>query len=74
MPRVAEPDQDLVDRFQVVVDPAAEPVDVDRLVARFLIKLVRNGKQSRTSTGVSGGGERVSTRTGARKGTSHATK
>ena len=54
--RTIDADLDLVDRFQVVADPCSTPVDVDRLVARFLIRLVRNSKQSRTSTGVSGGG------------------
>lgn len=47
--QVAEPDLDLADRFTVETDPSSEPVDADRIVARFLIRLVRNGKQSRSS-------------------------
>ncbi len=49
MRKVAKPTQDL-DRFTYETDPSSTPVDIDRLVARFLIRLVRN-KQSRTPLG-----------------------
>ena len=40
MRKVADPE--LADRLTVVVDPDAYPVDVDAVVARFLLKFVRS--------------------------------
>ena len=34
----ADLDLDLLDRFAVVVDPNAEPVDLDEVLAEFLLK------------------------------------
>ena len=34
-------DPDLSDRFLTLVDPDAEPVDLDEVVAEFLLQIVR---------------------------------
>jgi len=49
MRSVADPSHD--DRFEVVVDPTADPVDWDRGLARLLLRLVRKDRQSRPSPG-----------------------
>ena len=41
----ADLDLDLLDRFAVVVDRDAEPVDLDEAVAEFLLRIVEKRKQ-----------------------------
>ncbi len=45
MPQVVS---DLQDRFVVEVDPTAEPADHDLALAKFLLRLVRKSKTSRS--------------------------
>jgi len=43
-------DADFLDRFEIVVDPTAEPVDFDEVLADFLLHVVeqrRPGSQSK---------------------------
>ena len=39
-------DVDLTDRFEIVVDPDAEPVDLDEALAEFLLSYVRSERGS----------------------------
>ena len=41
----ADLDLDLLDRFEVVVDQDAEPVDLDEALAGFLLWLVESRRQ-----------------------------
>ena len=41
----ADPDLDLLDRFEVVVDQDAEPVDLDEALAEFLLRIVEKRRQ-----------------------------
>ena len=47
--RVISPDPDLSDRLDVVVDPAAEAVDVDDALAEFLISFFRSNSDASRS-------------------------
>ncbi len=49
-------DVDLTDRFEVVVDPGAEPVDLDEALAEFLLSYVRSerGSSERGAEGLDG--------------------
>ena len=46
-------DIDLTDRFEIVVDPDAEPVDFDEALAEFLLSYVRS-ERGRSEQGVEG--------------------
>ena len=41
----ADLDLDLLDRFEVVVDQDAEPVDLDEAIVEFLLKIVEKRQQ-----------------------------
>lgn len=43
--QVVSADIDLLDRFEVVVDQDAEPVDWDEALAEFLLKVVEKRQQ-----------------------------
>jgi len=43
--RVVSPETDLLDRFEIVVDPTAEPVDFDEVLADFLLGLVERRRR-----------------------------
>ncbi len=46
MPQIASADLDLLDRFEVIVDPNAEPADLDEALASFLLNDVRRRQSS----------------------------
>jgi hypothetical protein len=49
MRQVVSTETDLHDRFEVVVDPDAEPIDLDEVLAEFLLKFVRKRSSAETS-------------------------
>lgn len=44
--RVAETNADISDRFKVLVDPEADPTDLDEALAEFLLSYVRSTSAS----------------------------
>ena len=52
--RVASPETDLADRFEVVVDPEAEPADFEEVLLDFVDRIVERrlaARRSSTSAG-----------------------
>jgi hypothetical protein len=45
--QVASSDTDLLDHFEVVVDPTAEPVDFDDVLADFLLHVAEKRRAAR---------------------------
>lgn len=71
--QVAEQPADLLDRFDILVDPDAEPADLDEALAEFLLTFVRN-QSTPAGSSTADGSRPQSISSGAPAATMNSTK